>query len=195
MDTGLRADWRVAGTVGDRRSRSDHRAVTHARRPPQTRLGRGVDCAVSAMSSAIAVYGMPLKLAVISVAAGVSLSDRVDCVRVDHAVSPARSIPASSDHQRHRRRPDRRSPPAGDVHRLLVLAFIEGAAWFGRRSLCRAPCSPDSASRRSTRPASVFCEHRTGAFGSIGFVCDARERDRRLPGDGVERGWSAACAR
>ena len=76
-------------------------------------------------------------------------------VRLDHAVSAGGRYRQVRDHQGLGRRPDQRSAPAGNVHRLLFGAFIEGAAGFGAPVGMSAAMLAGLDSRRSTPPASV----------------------------------------
>ena len=85
-----------------------------------------------------------------------AVPDRLDRVRVDHALPPGGRHRQVRDHQGLGRRPDRRPPAAGDVHRLLVRRVHRG-----RRRLRRAggrvgrDARRASASIRSTPPASA----------------------------------------
>ena len=117
------AAWRIARPVGARRRDSDPRAVPDARRAAQAAWMAALSALVSALVVALAVYGMPVQLAVIvdALRRGVRpVPDRVDRVRVDHAVPAGGRHRQVRDHQGLGRRADRRSPAAGDVHRVLV---------------------------------------------------------------------------
>ena len=138
---------------------------------------------VSALLVALAVYGMPVQLAVISTIYGAALRalpDRVDRLRVDHALPPRRRHRQVRDHQGLGRRPHQRPAPAGDVHRLLVRRVHRR-----RRGLRRAGGDLGRDARRPRLRSVLRRRHLPAGQHRAGRVRidrhpgdDARERDR-----------------
>ena len=70
------------------------------------------------------------------------LSDRVDRLHFDHALPPGGGHRQVRDHQGLGRQPHRRSPAAGDVHRLFIRRVHRGRSgvWRAGRGLGRDAC-------------------------------------------------------
>ena len=109
-----------------------------------------------------------------------AVPDRLDRVQLDHAVSAGGRYRQVRDHQGLGRRPDRRSPAAGDVHRVLVRRVHRGRGRIRRagRGLGRDARRPrlQSVLRRRHLPAR---QHRAGRVRIDRHSGDhARQRDR-----------------
>ena len=146
---------------------------------------------VSALLVALAVYGMPAAAGDHRHALRRRLRhfpDRLDRVRVDHAVPPGRRDRQVRNHQGLGGRAHQRSAPAGDVHRLLVRRvhrrrrrFRRAGRHFGRDA-------------RGSRLQPVLCrrylpagEHRAGRLRVDRHSRHhARQRDRPA-GDAAQR--------
>ena len=138
-------------------------------------------------------------LAVMSAITGAAYGlfpDRVDRLRVDHAVPPGGRHRQVRDHQGLGRRADQRSPPAGAVHRVLVRRVHRG-----RRRLRRAGRRVRRDARRS-RVLAVLCgghlpdrQHRRPS--RSGRSAFRSRRSPALPDCRCSRSapWSADCAR
>ena len=124
------------------------------------------------------------------------LPDRLDRVHLDHAVPAGGRHRQVRDHQGLGRQPDRRPPPAGDVHRLLVRRVHRRRRRLRRagRGLGRDARRPrlQSVLRRRHLPAR---QHGAGRLRLDRHSGDHAGQRHRPAGAAAERAWSARCAR
>ena len=129
MAAQLRARWRQPGLVRGRRRDPDRRAVPHAGRAAEAGVDVGARRARVGLIVALAVYGMPVQLAVMSTLYGAAYGlfpiawvvfSSIMLYRLAVDTGKFEIIKDSVGE------PDRRSPAAGDVHRVFVRRVHRG---------------------------------------------------------------------